>query len=157
MTPAEAIAQARREILAALDRLEASQGRLASDPARKAPAVPNAVSEEPAASGDPRLSFRDGWVRYWKVGTTKGGTPSGRLGLEWSKGTKDGDRENVLEYFNCFDENLMHQVDPLNKGDRVQIHLKPWRDTFVISAIKVVSRAELKTVPAADFDGEIPF
>lgn len=157
MTPSEAIAQARREILAALDRLEASQGRPATDPGRKAPAVPEAVSEAPAASGDPRLSFRDGSVRYWSVGTTKAGTPSARLGLEWSRGTKDGDRESVVEYFNCFDQSIMQACDPLNKGDRVQIHLKPWRDTFVISAIKVVSRAELKTVPAADFDGEIPF
>ena len=157
MTPAEAIAQARREILAALDRLEASQSRLAADPGRKSPGIAEPAQEASAASTDPRLSFRDGWVRYWKIGETKGGTPSGRLGLEWSKGTKDGDRENVLEYFNCFDQSILEACDPLNKGDRVQINLKPWRDTFVISAVKVVSRAELKTVPAAEFDGEIPF
>jgi hypothetical protein len=153
---AEAIAAARREILAILDRLEASLGRPASDPARKAPPLPEAPDGAPAAPVDHRLSFRDGRVRYWAVGTTKSGTPSARLGLEWSRGTKDGDRESVLEYFNCFDAGVMQSVDPLNKGDRVQVNLKPWKDTFVVVAIKVVSRAEVRTVPMAD-DVEIPF
>jgi hypothetical protein len=157
MTPAEAIAAARREILAILDRLEASQGRPSVDPARKAAPIPNAPDGLPAAPADHRLSFRDGSVRFWEVGETKGGTPRGRLGIEWTRAGKDGDREAVLEYFNCFDSGVMSSVDPLNKGDRVQINLKPWKDTWVVVAIKVVSRAELKTYATPSEDVEIPF
>jgi hypothetical protein len=145
MTSTEALA----EIRAILNRLEASQKPSPVSQGQGAPVKPD------AATGDSRLSFRDGTVCYWEVGTTKAGTPRARIGIEWNQA---GNLQK--EYWDWYDLKAAEAVDPLGKGDRVQIVLKPWKDKHIVNAITVVSRADLKRVPfpssLAESD-EIPF
>ena len=108
-----------------------------------------------AHAPDARLSFRDGTVCYWEVGATKAGTPRARIGLEWNSSG-----ELVKEYWDWYDLKAAEAVDPLNRGDRVQIVLKPWKDKHIVNGITVVSRADLKRVPFPTSVGEadeIPF
>ena len=145
MTSTEALA----EIRAILSRLEASQKPAPVAQGQGAPVKPD------AATADARLSFRDGTVCYWEVGTTKAGTPRARIGLEWSSSG-----EAVKEYWDWYDLKAAEAVDPLNRGDRVQIVLKPWKDKHIVNGITVVSRADLKRVPFPTSVGEadeIPF
>ena len=152
MTPSEAIAQACAEIRATLSRLEASQRPSDVRQGSKE----GAPTEAPTA--DPRLSFRDGTVCYWEVGTTKNGRPRARVGIEWRRPTSG---ETEREYFDCYEMKAVEKVDPLNKGDRVQLTLKPWQDKFIVTGITVVQRSELRrvSVPASSIEGldEIPF
>jgi len=143
MTPSEAIAQIR----AILSRLEAPQSPAADPGGQSAPVKPE------AATGDSRLSFRDASVIFYEVGKTKSGRDKARIGIEW-KSTSG----RVREYYDCYDMKVVEAFDPLNKGDRVQLTLKPWNDTHIVSAVTVVERSELKRIslPAADLD-EIPF
>ena len=145
MTSTEALA----EIRAILSRLEASQKPLPVAQGQGAPVKPD------AATADARLSFRDGTVCYWEVGATKAGTPRARIGLEWNS-----NGEAVKEYWDWYDLKAAEAVDPLNRGDRVQIVLKPWKDKHIVNGITVVSRADLKRVPFPTSVGEadeIPF
>jgi hypothetical protein len=94
-------------------------------------------------------------VCYWEVGTTKAGTPRARIGIEWNQA---GNLQK--EYWDWYDLKAAEAVDPLGKGDRVQIVLKPWKDKFIVNAITVVSRADFKRVPfptSVDESDEIPF
>ena len=145
MTSTEALA----EIRAILSRLEASQKPSPVAQGQGAPVKPD------AATADARLSFRDGTVCYWEVGATKAGTPRARIGLEWNSSG-----ELVKEYWDWYDLKAAEAVDPLNRGDRVQIVLKPWKDKHIVNGITVVSRADLKRVPFPTSVGEadeIPF
>lgn len=145
MTTIEALA----EIRAILSRLEASQKPAPVAQGQGAPVKPD------AATADGRLSFRDGTVCYWEVGATKAGTPRARIGLEWNSSG-----EAVKEYWDWYDLKAAEAVDPLNRGDRVQIVLKPWKDKHIVNGITVVSRADLKRVPFPTSVGEadeIPF
>lgn len=145
MTTTEALA----EIRAILNRLEASQKPAPVAQGQGAPVKPD------AAAADGRLSFRDGTVCYWEVGITKAGTPRARIGLEWNNAG-----EVVKEYWDWYDLKAAEAVDPLNRGDRVQIILKPWKDKHIVNGVTLVSRAELKRVPfptSVTEADEIPF
>ena len=145
MTTIEALA----EIRAILSRLEASQKPAPVAQGQGAPVKPD------AATADGRLSFRDGTVCYWEVGATKLGTPRARIGLEWNNAG-----ELVKEYWDWYDLKSAEAVDPLNRGDRVQIILKPWKDKHIVNGVTVVTRADLKRVPfptSVTETDEIPF
>jgi hypothetical protein len=84
-------------------------------------------------------------VGYWKIAETKTGKPMGSL-------SPAGDGERV--YWKVFDEKLLHSFDPLQRGERLRVTLKPWNDTFTVTAITRLDRQ----VAAKGIDAdEIPF
>lgn len=151
MTPSEAIAEARREILSVLDRLEAAQGRPATDPGRRNPVTSEGRSEAPAASDEERQSFRSVTVLYWDVGE-KGGK-------RWARLTS-----TQHEKWPVFDEKLIEAMDPLFRGDQVKVFLGAFKQkdgatAWKVTGCEIVARAEPKHRDHRDgIDAtEIPF
>lgn len=105
-------------------------------PKETRPAAPAAVPGERTVEVE---------VGYWKVAETKTGKPMGSL-------SPAGDGERV--YWKVFDEKILNAVDPLLKGERVRVTLKPWNDTHTVTAITRLDRQ----VAAKGIDAdEIPF
>lgn len=94
-------------------------------------AVPNV---RPSASPAPGEQVID--LSFVKIGETQGGKPSLRIGYRNEGG------ETV--YLSCFDEAIVDANRDLRKGMTVAIRTKPWKDTYLVTALKVV-------------DSEIPF
>ena len=98
---------------------------------------------EPAAVGAADLTVV---VGYWQVKDTATGKPMGKLGYT--------DEAGERIYLPCFDEKVPLAVDPLQKGETVELVTKPWRDTKAIVSIRRVQGAARPTGIVAD---EIPF
>ena len=114
-------------------RLDGSDAYLApsipSPPPRAAPAVAQAPKSDGGAC--PPGMVR-GMCTFWKVDTTSSGRARGRVGVSWRDPT--GEHK---EYYNCFDEKVLHKIDPVPVGMPIEIELKPWKDTHVITALNV--------------------
>ena len=94
--------------------------------------VPQAKA--PSASPAPGEQVID--LAFVKVGETAGGKSSLRIGY------KNPGGETV--YLSCFDEAIVDANRDLRKGMTCAIRTKPWKDTHVVTSLKVV-------------DSEIPF
>jgi len=116
-----------REIAALIEGLKFSEMARAIDSG----AVPKPV---PSASPAPGEQVID--LSFVKIGETAGGKPSLRIGYRNPGG------ETV--YLSCFDEAIVDANRDLRKGMTVAIRTKPWKDTYVVTSLKVV-------------DAEIPF
>lgn len=88
----------------------------------------------PSASPAPGEQVID--LTFVKVGETAGGKSSLRIGY------KNAGGETV--YLSCFDEAIVDANRDLRKGMTCAIRTKPWKDTHVVTSLKVV-------------DSEIPF
>lgn len=75
-------------------------------------------------------------LTFVKVGETQGGKASLRIGY------KNPGGETV--YLSCFDEAIVDANRDLRKGMTCAIRTKPWKDTYLVTSLKVV-------------DAEIPF
>lgn len=75
-------------------------------------------------------------LTFVKLGTTSSGKDTLRIGYKNPAG------ETV--YLSCFDEDIVGKNRDLRKGMTCAIRTKPWKDTHVVTALKVV-------------DSEIPF
>lgn len=91
-------------------------------------------AKAPSSSPAPGEQVID--LSFVKIGETAGGKPSLRIGY------KNPNGETV--YLSCFDEAIVDANRDLRKGMTVAIRTKPWKDTHVVTALKVV-------------DSEIPF
>lgn len=92
------------------------------------------VAKAPSASPAPGEQVID--LTFVKLGTTKSGKDALRIGYKNPAG------ETV--YLSCFDEDIVGKNRDLRKGMTCAIRTKPWNDTHVVTALKVV-------------DSEIPF
>lgn len=108
-----------------------------------APKETRPASAPVAVAGERTLECE---VGYWKVADTKSGKPMGSL-------SPAGDGERV--YWKVFDEKLLNAVDPLMKGERLRVTLKPWNDTFTVTSITRLDR-QVGASKGIDAD-EIPF
>lgn len=88
----------------------------------------------PSASPAPGEQVID--LSFVKIGETSSGKASLRIGYRNPGG------ETV--YLSCFDEAIVDANRDLRKGMTCAIRTKPWKDTYVVTALKVV-------------DSEIPF
>ena len=102
------------------------------------------AAETRPASADSRVVEVE--VGYWKVAESRSGKPMGSL-------SPAGDGERV--YWKVFDEKILMANDPLTKGDRVRVTLKPWNDTFVVERLERLDR-QIAAHGGIDA-GEIPF
>lgn len=91
---------------------------------------------KPAATSSPAPGEQVIDLSFVKIGETQGGKPSLRIGYRNEGG------ETV--YLSCFDEAIVDANRDLRKGMTVAIRTKPWKDTYLVTALKVV-------------DSEIPF
>lgn len=91
-------------------------------------------AKAPSASPAPGEQIID--LTFVKIGETAKGKPSLRIGY------KNPGGETV--YLSCFDEAIVDANRDLRKGMTCAIRTKPWNDTYVVTALKVV-------------DSEIPF
>lgn len=92
------------------------------------------VAKAPGASPAPGEQVID--LTFVKLGTTSSGKDTLRIGYKNPAG------ETV--YLSCFDEDIVGKNRDLRKGMTCAIRTKPWKDTHVVTALKVV-------------DSEIPF
>jgi hypothetical protein len=88
----------------------------------------------PPASPGPGEQVID--LSFVKIGETSSGKASLRIGY------KNAGGETV--YLSCFDEAIVDANRDLRKGMTCAIRTKPWKDTYVVTSLKVV-------------DSEIPF
>ncbi len=116
-----------REIAALIEGLKFSEMARAIDSG----AVPRPV---PSASPAPGEQVID--LTFVKIGETSSGKSSLRIGY------KNAGGETV--YLSCFDEAIVDANRDLRKGMTCAIRTKPWKDTHVVTSLKVV-------------DSEIPF
>ena len=93
-----------------------------------------APQAKPSASPAPGEQIID--LAFVKVGETSSGRASQRIGYKNPAGE--------LVYLSCFDEAIVDANRDLRKGMTVAIRTKPWKDTYCVTALKVV-------------DAEIPF
>ena len=91
-------------------------------------------AKAPSASPAPGEQVID--LTFVKIGETQGGKASLRIGYRNPGG------ETV--YLSCFDEAIVDANRDLRKGMTVAIRTKPWKDTYLVTSLKVV-------------DAEIPF
>lgn len=92
------------------------------------------VAKAPGASPAPGEQVVD--LTFVKVGETAGGKASLRIGYKNLAG------ETV--YLSCFEESIVDANRDLRKGMTCAIRTKPWKDTYLVTALKVI-------------DSEIPF
>lgn len=91
-------------------------------------------AKAPSASPAPGEQVID--LSFVKIGETSSGKASLRIGYRNPGG------ETV--YLSCFDEAIVDANRDLRKGMTCAIRTKPWKDTYVVTSLKVV-------------DAEIPF
>ena len=91
-------------------------------------------AKAPSASPAPGEQVID--LSFVKIGETSSGKSSLRIGYRNPGG------ETV--YLSCFDEAIVDANRDLRKGMTCAIRTKPWKDTYVVTSLKVV-------------DAEIPF
>lgn len=96
--------------------------------------TPAPQAKPPSASPAPGEQVID--LTFVKVGETAGGKASLRIGYRNPAG------ETV--YLSCFDEAIVDANRDLRKGMTCAIRTKPWKDTYLVTALKVI-------------DSEIPF
>lgn len=119
--------------------LRTAAARLDGTDAYLAPTTPTTPRAAPAADSAPKISggacppgMLRGMCTFWKMDTTSSGRARGRVGVSW----RDAGGEHK-EYYNCFDEKVLHKIDPVPVGMPIEIELKPWKDTSVITALNV--------------------
>jgi len=103
--------------------------------------APFAPQPEPAVGSS---TWKKGIVSYWKVGETKSGKRSVRIGF-------DGDL-----YLSSFDEKLILKNDPVSKGQEVEYQTRAWKDTELVVELRKVGIVPSRPKVGIDED-EIPF
>jgi hypothetical protein len=98
--------------------LRTAAARLDGTDAYLAPTTPTTPRATPAADSAPKISggacppgMLRGMCTFWKMDTTASGRARGRVGVSWRDNT--GEHK---EYYNCFDEKVLHKIDPVPVG-----------------------------------------
>ena len=94
----------------------------------KGGSVSQKAETRPASAPAPGEQVVD--LSFVKVGETSSGKASLRIGYRNPAG------ETV--YLSCFDEPIVDANRDLRKGMTVALRTKPWKDTYVITALRVV-------------------